>query len=146
MMKYYLLTSAPRPDFRLLVTFLWSDDHNVDTDGDAQSPASRDWTDFYCTDRSAPFDRFEVEVVSGDRPHIVVESPRQEIAARLALFLSEEMTAAVVEIVGGDEIVPHESLVEACGRSFDVEAAFRRTSLSRWRLATETNPYPQPKG
>jgi hypothetical protein len=145
-MKYYLLSSSPRPDFRLLVTFSWSDGHDVDTDGDARNPASRDWTDFCCRERNAPFDRFQVEVVSGNRPHITVESPRQEIAARVALFLSDELTAEVVTSLVGNEALPRSTLAQACGPEFEVAAAFERTQLSRWRRATEDEPYPDPNG
>lgn len=134
MAKYYLQTDAPRPDYRLIITFLWNDDHDVDTDGDARNPASKTWTDLYCSDRARPSDHFEVEVISGERPQIIVESPNKEIAARVALFLSSELKV---------EVGPSRAeLASQCGRDFDVDAAFERTRLSRWRRATEDQPYP----
>ena len=61
--KYFIVTDKARPDFRLLVSFLWGDEHDVDTDGDAKHPASTDWTDLYCANRQNATETFEVTVI-----------------------------------------------------------------------------------
>ena len=44
MPRFFVQPEGPRPDFRLVITFLGGDSHNVDTDGNSHNPASRDWT------------------------------------------------------------------------------------------------------
>lgn len=140
MIELHLHTAEPRPDFRLVITFLWGEDHDVDCDGDAQHPASRSWTDLYCADRADPSAAFEVEVFTGPSK-TVVRSERDVLGYRVALFLSEETRAEVCCARDG-AVIQRSTLVSACG-NFDVDAAFERTRNSRWRRATATNPYPE---
>lgn len=142
MAKYYVRSDGPRPDTRLLIAFLWGDEHDVDTDGDASNPASRTWTDFFCSDRKDPASRFEVELLPDGLGYLAVESETQVLAARVALFLSSEMNTVVVTDIGG-ESVADEALVDACG-DFDIGVAMERAQNSRWRRATLENPYPDP--
>jgi hypothetical protein len=132
---HQLQTDAPRPDFRLIIAFLWSDDHNVDTDGDAKNPASRAWTEFYCRDRARPSDRFTVDVFRDEQPQIIVKSPNEKLAARVTLFLTAEL--------GVESGLSRAELTSLCGDEFDVDAAFERARQSRWRRATEAQPYPR---
>lgn len=141
--RYCLITDAPRPDFRLFITFLWSDDHNVDVDGDAEHPASRSWTDLYCVDRDSQDDQFEIEIVNQGEQSILIESRRSTIASRVALFLSEEIGSDVFPSPKAGTPVDRAALVSECGADFDVSAAFDRTRRSRWRRATEEDPYPK---
>ena len=44
MVQYFVRAERERPDFRLVITYLWHDLYNVDTDGDSYNPASRTCT------------------------------------------------------------------------------------------------------
>ena len=114
----------------------------MDTDGDAEHPASRPWTDLSCVDRADRDERFEVEVVSDHEPSILIESRRATTATRVALFLADELGVRVFHPASSEDPVPRAVLVRECGADFDVDAAFDRTRRSRWRRATRQDPYP----
>ena len=138
-MKFQLSNLGERPDFRIVITFLWSECHNVDSDGDADNPASRSWTRLYCRDRSSPFASFVIGPIATDPLVLGLESEDPNIAARVALFLHRE-TGCDVRLDG--KLVEAGELIERCGKDFDLDEAFSRSSNSVWRKSSLDNPYP----
>jgi len=140
MARVFLQSRGPRPDFRLVITFLWADLHNVDTDGNSYNPASRDWTELYCQNRENKAETFNVAPASESPLTLEVESNLPELAARVAYFLATETSAVVSSELSGpwqEAAVLRESL-----GSFDLAAAEFRARKSVWREATLDDPYP----
>jgi hypothetical protein len=52
--RFYITAPRERPDFRLVIAFLWHDGQNVNTDGNSHHPASRTWTELYIENREQP--------------------------------------------------------------------------------------------
>jgi hypothetical protein len=138
--QFFVQPQGLRPDFRLVVTFLWGDFHNVDTDGNSYNPASREWTVLFCQNRECEGEVFEVGPFS-ERPLVLrVDSPLPALAARVAWFLAKETQSEVaLEPTGPWHEVSW--LKDQVG-AFDLTEAARRASLSCWRRATLDNPYP----
>ena len=138
--RIFIRPKGLRPDFRLVITFLWSDMRNVDSDGDSHNPASRTWTWLYVKDRVCPTSAVETSAVSTDPLVLVVESDDSALAARVAMFLARETAGDVgwdgVSFGSADSLAPH------LGKDFDLPAAFARADQSVWRTATEQDPYP----
>src|SRR5258708_19192620 len=89
MTRYYVTAPKPRPDFRLVITFLWHDGQNVDTEGDCEHPASNDWTELYIANREQPTEPSVSVSAHQQSPLILaVESESEHTAARAAYFLA----------------------------------------------------------
>ena len=137
-------TAGPRPDFRLVVAFLWSEMHNVDSEGDSYNPASRDWTELYLKNREVPSEVVDIHPLQTAPLIIAIESESESLAARIAYFLARETNG---QVAGQDgEYGAYEGLRTLLGARFDVEAAIRRADISIWRRATLENPYPNLPG
>jgi hypothetical protein len=123
-----------------VITFLWGDFHNVDTDGNSYNPASRDWTELYCQNRENETETFNVSPVSASPLTLEVESDLPELAARVVYFLATKTNAVVASNPSGPW---HQaaSLTKSLG-SFDLAAAELRAHKSIWREATIDDPYP----
>ncbi len=144
MARVFLQPRGPRPDFRLVITFLWGDFHNVDTDGNSYNPASRDWTELYCQNRGNEAETFDVAPTSESPLTLEVESDLPELAARVAYFLATETSAVVACDLSGPWQEPA-SLRKSLG-SFDLAAVELRAHKSIWREATLDDPYPNLRG
>ena len=140
MAKFYFQPKLPRPDFRLVITFLWGDFHNVDTDGDSYNPASREWTELYCKNREYDVEVFDTQPVLEEPLTLQVESARAELAARVVYFLAVETCSQIVDNLNGQWQEP-EWLEDQMGH-FDLAAAISRSATSCWRKSTLENPYP----
>ena len=138
--RLFVRPAGPRPDFRLVITFLWSEMHNVDSEGDSHSPASRNWTWLYLQDRAQLKSIVEVHPLELDPLVLAIDSEQIALAARVALFLARE-TAGEVAAQPGVFSSP-DSLIPLLGVDFDLAEALRRADQSVWRSATEENPYP----
>ena len=137
---YYIRVSSKRPDFRLVITFLLGDMHNVDTEGDSNNPASDDWTMLYCKNREKPEEVFEIFPIQNDPLIFEVQSPLSYIAARVTYFLASQMNSQYAEKIDGI-YTPPDSLIPMLG-NFALEDAKLRVVNSRWQHATLQNPYP----
>ena len=137
---FHVKPAGLRPDFRLVVTFLWSEMHNVDSEGNSVSPASRDWTDLYLANREAPSEVVEVYPLQTSPLVLVVESETGSLASRAAFFLARETHGEVADEKG--RYGPCESLRSRLGDDFDLAAALSRADASVWRKATLEHPYP----
>ena len=140
MARFYIRPSNPRPDFRLVISFLWRDFHNVDTDGNSHNPASRDWTELYCQNRENEEEFFEVYAVQASPLVLQVESEQRWLAARVAYFLAVE-TGSGFSIHSTGPFRDPVALRELSA-DFDWGAAEQRAAASCWRRSTLENPYP----
>ena len=129
----------PLPDFRVVVSFLWGGAHPVDTEGDCRWPADRDWTELHVRSRTT---NQVVDVLPADgRPGVLaIESEWPELVARVALFLAIETGGAVSDEAGGR--LDTARLSERTGSGFSIDEASRRAQATRFRHATEEDPYP----
>ncbi len=57
---FYVMPLNDRPDYRLVLTFIWSDQRNCDTAGNSSNPASHEWTELYCRNRENEPEVFDV--------------------------------------------------------------------------------------
>jgi hypothetical protein len=130
---------GPRPDFRLVVSFLWSDIHDVDSEGNSVSPASKDWTELYLANREIPSEVVDVYPLQLTPLILAVASESATLASRTAYFLARETHGEIAEREG--QYGPYEALRPRLGDDFDLDAALRRADASVWRKATIENPY-----
>ncbi len=140
MTSFFVQPKTSRPDFRLVISFLWDDLHDVDTEGDSDNPASRSWTELYCLNRDLPEEAFDVKPVAGDPLTLSIQSEIPDLAARVAYFLASETGSMVASSISGPWYDPG-WLGDKVG-SFDLAKARERASRSRWRRSTLANPYP----
>ena len=140
MTRLFVRPSGARPDFRLVITFLWSEMHNVDSEGDSHNPASREWTWLYLQDRARPENIVEVHAVELEPLVLAIDSEQAVLAARVAFFLARETNGEVASETA--VFTSADSLLPRLGIDFDVIEALRRADQSVWRSATEENPYP----
>jgi hypothetical protein len=141
MPQYFVNAERERPDFRLVITYLWHDLFNVDTEGDSQNPASRTWTELYICNRQDASEVVDV-TPAADTPLVLrIESQKRYLAARTAYFLADFMSAGVAESEDGPFLKP-ESIQDSIGRDFDVVEAMRRVQSSLFIGSTLDDPYP----
>jgi hypothetical protein len=140
MAVFFVKPTSVRPDFRLVLTFLWDDQRNCDTDGNAHNPASREWTELYCRNRENPTEVFDVSPYSQEPLLLEVESPHEYLAARVTYFLATATDGCIAEKPNGSFSLS-ESMIARMG-DFDLEAANERVRRSPYKRATLDDPYP----
>lgn len=125
MQRFYVTAPGPRPVFGLAIAFLWHKGQNVDTDGDADHPLSREWTDLYIKNREQPDEPpVDVSPHQGSPLILIIESRSAPLAARLAYFLAVSVGGEVSRSPEGGFAAP-DTLLPELG-DFDVESAMRR--------------------
>ena len=137
---FFIQPRGLRPDFRLLFPFIFGEDSpNVDTDGNSHNPASREWTELYCQNRSNEQEIFDIDPVLEHPLTLKIASRIPELAARVAYF----MASATGSLVGSGADGPWHELdwLRAKVGDFDLDRAFQRVAASRWQKATLENPY-----
>ena len=144
--RLYIEPVSPRPDFRLVIAFLWHDAQSVDTDGDAFNPASHDWTYLFICNRENEAEMVIVDKVgfnaAPNAPLVLeIKAARDYLATRTAYFLAVSTNSDVSEEMGG-EAYNRDDLIGRLGEGFDVQAALRRVELSPFTRSTLENPYP----
>jgi hypothetical protein len=137
---FFVKPRSLRPDFRLVLTFLWGDRRNCDTDGNSHNPASREWTELYCRNRGNPTEVFDVSPRSQEPLLLQVQSPHEWLAARVAYFLAVESGGEIAEQPESTYLAPP-TLAARMGE-FDLEAAKERVRRSPFQKATLDDPYP----
>jgi hypothetical protein len=140
MTSFFVQPSTLRPDFRLVISFLWGDSANVYTDGDAENPTSNDWTELYCINRENEREAFDVFPVLDQPFTLEICSEIPELAARVAYFLARSTESRVASSRTG----PWQEigwLIEKVG-DFDLAEGLGRVQQGRWSSATLDNPYP----
>lgn len=121
---------------------MWGDFHNVDSDGDATNPASKQWTWLYIQNRANPAETVDIEVAEAPTSfRITADLPW--LAAATAYFLASEFDARVRAEEQPGWVDPR-AIIDHVAQ-FDLEAAIVRARDSVWRKATLANPYPNLK-
>lgn len=141
MAQYFVTAERERPDFRLVIAFLWHDLHNVDTDGDSDNPASRTWTSLLVRNRQDESEIVTVNPVANTPLILRIESENEHLAARTAYFLSEFMSVGIAQSEDGP-FQPPETILHAVGSDFDVAEGMRRVASSPFIESTLNDPYP----
>jgi len=141
MTDFFIQPQTLRPDFRLVIAFLGGDSVNVDTEGNADNPASREWTELYGANREHPQEAFDVQPVAVRPLALRVGSNLSELAARVAYFLAIETKSLVAPSAAGAWHDP--SWLDDKVGAFDLAEATERAASSRWRQATLDSPYPR---
>jgi hypothetical protein len=139
--RFYLLGTGARPDFRLLVTFVWGGIEGVETNGDADNPASRSWTWLVARTKSKPLQELEVDKASDEPNSLVVSGNSAEVAARAAYFLALEMGANVRVGSPRGAMVTMRELEQIAGSS-SIRGGLETCAVSIWRKSSPANPYP----
>lgn len=139
MTRLYVNAAGLRPDFRLVLAFVWGND-DCDTDGNSDNPASREWTELYAKNRIRPSELFDVVPTSVDPLVLEVESRQEWLAAAVAYLLAASAGGGVSESAAGP-FEPGETLLSRVGE-LDVATAWERYWASPFQRATLDDPYP----
>ena len=130
-----------RPDFRLVIAFLWHDDQNVDTDGNSYHPASRTWTELYVQNREREDEVVDVNQHQESPLVLRVTSEHQQLAARVAFFLATFCGGSVSLSSDGEWSLP-DSLLPLIGPDFNTSEALHRVAHSPFARSSLDNPFP----
>ena len=142
--KFLVRLDGPRPDFRTVISFLWSDFHNVDSDGDSHNPASREWTSLYLQNRENREEVVEVDK-DGDAPLVLrIVSPVRTMALGVAYFLVHWSSGEILDAESG-ETLNQKFVMDELEVTFDLLTRIERAERSVWNQSTLTNPYPNQK-
>jgi hypothetical protein len=128
MAVFFVKPTSVRPDFRLVLTFLWGDRRNCDTDGNSHNPASREWTELYCRNRETPSEVFDVSPRNQEPLLLQIKSPHEWLAARVAYL---ESRGLISEQQNGPFSAPV-TLLPQMGE-FDLETANERVRRSHYQ-------------
>ena len=137
--EFYVTTPHGRPDFRLVQAFLWGDDKDTDSDGNAINPASRKWTELILELRGAAGERFDVVEHKWSPLTLKVMSENKYLAARVAYLLAHCTRGQVARTSSGP-YENSETLIPEMGQDFDLEEALTRFHDSPFRQSTLENP------
>lgn len=140
--KFYLKITNLRPDYRVMISLLWGDFEEVDTDGEGVNPAERDWTDLSVIRRSDDAQR--IDIISVHREPLVLEisSPHPAIPPVIAYFLVHETGASWSTTPNGPYIRDVKLLEKRANHNFNLKAGMERAQSSIWRMSSLDNPYP----
>ena len=142
--KFLARLDGPRPDFRTVISFLWSDFHNVDSEGDSHNPASREWTSLYLQNRENGEEVVEVGR-NGDEPLVLcIVSPLRSMALGVAYLLVHWSSGEILDAESG-ETLDQKHVMDELEVSFDLLTRIERAERSIWNQSTLTNPYPNQK-
>ena len=130
MITYFIKPKRRRPDFRVLLSFLWRDVDNVDAWGDI-SAASGYWTDLDCFHKMRPEEEFSVFPVKFSPLILCVESETEEMTSRVTYFLAKQTHCGYFETEFGWYRQP-EALICRFGWDFDLDEAYDRVKASPW--------------
>ena len=142
--EFLVRITGPRPDFRTVISFLWSDFHEVDSDGDSYNPASRTWTDLYLENRENEHETVDVTKEEEEPLVLRVTSPSRSIALGVAYFLVHWASG---EILDAESRMPIKEKVvtDELESTFDLLTRVERAEQSIWNHSTLEKPYPNLK-
>ena len=134
---------SKRPDFRVAISFLWSDKANCDSDGDSHNPASRDWTELDLCNRGNESERIGIERISDNPLTLKITSSTPDFCPAVAYFLVRETNGEWSASEMGPFRREDQELVDMIGKAFDLESALERAAMSIWRKSNIGKPVPQ---
>ena len=137
----FIEISNERPDFRLVATWLWNGPHDIDSDGNSDNPASRQWTELYLCSRQNSDEMIDISPVSENPLILRVNGSTSEMVSRAAYFLAVETNGQLFTDEALSNSIGLEDLKLQVG-NFDIENAMKRTRESRWRKSSIDKPYP----
>jgi hypothetical protein len=133
-----------RPDFRTVIAFLWSDLHNVDSDGDSHHPASREWTELYLQNREKEEEVVKVLPKEEDPLVLRVISPFRPIALGVSYFLVHWCSGQILD-ADSRRALEQKRVMEELEATFDLPIRIARAEQSIWNQSTLEKPYPNLK-
>ncbi len=92
MTQYFVKAERERPDFRLVITYLWHDLYNVDTDGGFIQSSQSHVDSSFRRNRQDESEIVYVNPATNSAMVLRVESEKEHLAARTAYFLAEYMS------------------------------------------------------
>lgn len=137
--KITVLINSSLPDYRLFIDFMWGEGHNIDSDGDSDNPASRNWTYLYMKSREIENEVFSIDQTVKNSLVYEVTSSNEVIAKRAAYFLAKETNG---KIDYNDKMFQIDLFEHELGNDFDLTKALQRAAISVWRKSSLENPYP----
>lgn len=143
--QFMLIPNGNRPDFRVIISFLWSDNFNCDSEGNSQNPASREWTELYLANRENKNEYIEISEIDVDPLTFQILSSSPILAAAVTYFLLHETNGAWSKNLEDGFQTSDECLISIIGDRFDLKKGISRSSQSIWRKSTLDNPYPNLK-
>lgn len=140
---YTLYVTAPneRPDFRLLIAFLWDDKKDVDSDGNSINPADRNWTELTLEPRDSPSERVDIDEFIRAPLVLKVQSENKDVALRTAYIIACQAEGKIALTEKGPFVDPEFYVVEI-NKSFNLNNALIRFNRSPFLKTTVENPYP----
>jgi hypothetical protein len=141
--RLYVQVAGPRPDFRLVLAFVWGD-ADCDTDGNSRPASSREWTELYAQNRGRPDEVFNVYPASVEPLVLLVQSEQEWLAVVVAHLLAETTGGGVSDQAAGPFGPSEVVLPQADG--FDMKAAWEQFQTNVFQRATLDDPYPNLRG
>jgi hypothetical protein len=122
--EYCVKVAGPRRAYGDYISFLWGDNWDCDTDGDAKSTTDHYWTELTIINRSNVSERVDVDPSATDPLTLTVRSEFSYLAARLAYALAVT-TGGTLSASPDGPAIPAEALISQMG-DFDVAVALKR--------------------
>ena len=133
---YKITVIRDRPDFRVFIDLLYSQEHNVDTDGDAIPVNSRNWTYLYIKDRMSDDPSVEIVAQHNDLSTFEVKSKSKKLAELTAIYLFDSCGSAIEY----DGKPLDKTVIDELHREYDKELTKAQNSI--WHRSTDKTPYP----
>ena len=133
---YQITVIRNRPDFRVFIELLYSQEHNVDTDGDSEPVNSRAWTYLYMKDRMSNDPSVIIEAQHNGPLTFAVKSKSKKLAELTAIYLLDYCGSAIKY----DEEELDNSAIEALREKYAKE--LKKAQNSIWHHSTDEKPYP----
>jgi len=131
-----------RPDFRLLMTWLWSDSENIESDGNYRNPPSKEWTGPYIRHRRDNNFYFESNPVADDPLVLEIKSTNKLMLNKVGYFMQERTDGELSESFDCKRSLSKNFIRELI-QSFSVDDANDRVASSRYIHTTKDDPYPK---
>lgn len=142
--EFLVRLEGPRPDFRTVISFLWSDFHNVDSEGNSHNPASREWTDLYLQNRENEDEIVDVMEMEKAPLILRIASPIRLIALGVAYFLVHWSSGDILD-PKTKRSINQQIVMDDLESNFDLLVRIERAERSIWNSSTLDNPYPNLK-
>lgn len=137
----YVTAPNERPDYRLLIVFLWDDKKDVDSDGNSMNPADRNWTELTLAPRDSPHERVDIDEFIHAPLVLKVQSENREVALRAAYIIACQTEGKIAFTEKGPFVDPELYVVEI-NKTFHLNDATTRFNRSPFLKTTIENPYP----
>ena len=139
--QFLVRLDGPRPDFRTIIAFLWSDFQNVDSEGNSNNPASRTWTDLHLQNRENSEEIVDITKESTTPLILRISSPFKTMALGVAYFLVHWASGDIYECESKTSI-NQKLVIDELESTFDLLTRMDRAEKSIWNKSTIEDPYP----